>query len=95
MCEYLKTTWRIENEPPVTGTDDDNSRKLRKVGRPSTAEQHEAIIRQWLEAPRKADDGPLKSIEVFTRLKSLGYEGGKTAVYDLVRRIDQGRASLH
>jgi len=39
------------------------------------------------EVPRKPEDGPLKSSELFTRLKALGYEGGKSAVYDLVRRI--------
>lgn len=82
-----RTQRRIQQESPVTHTDDTNFRKSCKVGRPSTAEYYEALVRQWLEAPRKPEDGCLKSIEVFTRLKSLGYEGGKSAVYDLVRRI--------
>jgi len=82
-----RTIRRIQNEPPVTDTNDLNFRKFRNVGRPSTAEQHEQTVRQWLKEPRKPEDGPLKSSEIFTRLKALGFEGGKSAVYDLVRRI--------
>lgn len=82
-----RTIYRIQGEPPVTNSDEESFRKSRSVGRPSTAEQHEETVRQWLEEARKPGDGPLKSSEVFTRLKALGYEGGKSAVYDLVRRI--------
>ena len=82
-----RTIYRIQREPPVTNTDEESFRKFRNVGRPSTAEHHEQTIRQWLEEPRKLEDGQIKSSEIFTRLKALGYEGGKTAVYDLVRRI--------
>jgi len=42
-------------------------------------------VRQWLEEPRKPEDGPLKSSEIFTLRRLLVYEGGKSAVYDLVR----------
>ena len=82
-----RTISRIQRELPVTNTDEESFRKSRNVGRPSTAEEHEETIRQWFEEPRKPEDGPLKSSEIFTRLRVLGYEGGKTAVYDLVRRI--------
>jgi len=82
-----RTIRRIGSEPPVTETNDLNFRKSRSVGRPSTAEQHEQTVRQWLEERRKPEDGLLKSSEIFTRLKALGYEGGKSAVYDLVRRL--------
>jgi len=82
-----RTIYRIQREPPVINTDEESYRKFRNVGRPSTTEQHEDTIRQWLKEPRKLEDGPLKSSEIFTRLKALGYKGGKTAIYDLVRRI--------
>jgi transposase len=82
-----RTIRRIQDESPVTETNDFNFRNSRNVGRPSTVEQHEQTVRRWLEEPRKLEDGSLKSIEIFTRLKALGYDGGKTAVYDLVRRI--------
>ncbi len=78
---------RIQREPLVNDTNDKHFRKSRQVGRPSTAEYHEQTVRQWFKEPRKVEDGPLKAMEIFTRLKALGYEGGKTAVYDLVRRI--------
>jgi len=82
-----RTIYRIQRELSVTNTDEESFRKSRNVGRPSTAEQHEETVRQWLEEPRKPEDGPLKSSEIFTRLKAFGYEGGKSAVYDLIRRI--------
>ncbi len=82
-----RTQRRLQQEPPVTDAEDGNFRKLRKVGRPSTADVYEPLVDQWLAEPRQPEDGPLKSIEVYTRLKELGYTGGKTAVYDLVRRL--------
>ncbi len=82
-----RTIHRIQKEPTVTNTNEESFRKSRNVGRPSTAEQHEELIRQWFEEPRKLEDGSLKSSEIFTRLKALGYEGGKSGIYDLVRRI--------
>lgn len=89
-----RTIRRIQNEPPVTDTNNLNFRKSRNVGRPSTAEQHEQTVRQWLKEPRKPEDGLLKSSEIFTRLKALGFEGGKSAVYDLVRRIRPNEVKL-
>lgn len=65
-----RTIRRIQDESPVTDTNDFNFRNSRNVGRPSTVEQHEQIVRRWLEEPRKLEDGPLKSIEIFTRLKA-------------------------
>ncbi len=82
-----RTIYRIGSEPTVTETNDLIFQKSHNVGRPSTVEQHEEMVRQWFEEPRKPEDGPLKTSEIFTRLKALGYEGGKSAVYDLVRRI--------
>jgi transposase len=78
---------RIEQEPEVTNVDEEQFRKSRNLGRPSAVEQYEALIRQWLEEPRQPEDGPLKSQEVLARLREQGYSGGKSAVYELVRRI--------
>jgi len=60
-----RTIYRIGSEAPVTNTDEKSFRKSRNVGRPSTAEEHEETVRQWLEEPRKLEDGPLKSSEIF------------------------------
>lgn len=82
-----RTIGRIAQEPPVTTNDDAGLRQARKVGRRSTVAQYEAQVQQWLAAPRAPEDGPLQSQEVLARLRAQGYTGGRTAVYDLVRRL--------
>ncbi|MBW4698415.1 MAG: DDE-type integrase/transposase/recombinase [Aphanocapsa lilacina HA4352-LM1] len=92
-----RTQRRLKNQPKVTDTDDAHFRKCRSVGRPRTADRYEQVVRRWLNEPRRAEDGPLKSIEVFTRLrKEQGYTGGKTAIYELVQRLrpPRGKAPL-
>ncbi|MEL7476569.1 MAG: IS21 family transposase [Cyanobacteria bacterium J06555_12] len=82
-----RTIRRIQKEPAVTEIDEKNFRKSRRVGRPSQMADYEGMIAEWLKEPRKPEDGPLKSIEVYMRLKARGYSGGKTSVYDAVRRL--------
>jgi transposase len=82
-----RTTQRIQKEPVVTDADDERFRKTRNLGRPSPIEEFESEIQRWFEEPRTAEDGPLKSQEVLTRLREKGYTGGKTAVYDIVKRL--------
>jgi transposase len=82
-----RTTSRIEKEPEVTNADDGSFRKSRNLGRPSAIEQYESEIQQWFEEERKPEDGPLQGQEVLARLRAKGYTGGKTAVYELVRRL--------
>lgn len=52
------------------------------VGRPSEVVRYEKVIRGWLE-----ERSDLPTVEVLHRLREVGYRGGKSAVYDLVRRI--------
>ncbi len=78
---------RIEREPQVNEIDEANFRKSRNMGRPSIVAQYEEQIRQWLEEPRNPEDGPPKSQEILARLRQQGYTGGKTAAYELVRRL--------
>lgn len=91
VCELTgiseRSIRRIEQEPEVTDTDETNSQKSRQPGRPSSVSPYEAEIRQWFDEPRNPEDGPLKSREVLARLRAKGYTGGKSAVYELVRRI--------
>lgn len=83
-----RTQRRINQQPPVTDADDPNFRKSRGVGRPSTAEAYEERVRAIFAEPRKPEDGPVKSIEIFTRLRrEHGYTGGKTALYELIRKL--------
>jgi transposase len=89
-----RTQRRIRAEHAVTQANDTNFRKLRSIGRPSTADVYEQLVRDWLAGPRQPADGPLKAIEVYTLLKAQGYSGGKTAIYDLVHRIRPPQARV-
>jgi transposase len=82
-----RTIHRIQQEPEVTEADEEKFRKSRKVGRPSGIEEFEAEIVQWLSEPRKPEDGQMKGTEVFARLREKGDTGGKSAVYEIVRRL--------
>ncbi len=83
-----RTQRRINKQALVTDTDEANFRKFRSVGRPSTAEAFEQAVWAILCETRKPEDGAVKSIEIFTRLRrEHGYQGGKTAVYELIRKL--------
>lgn len=83
-----RTQRRINKQASVTDADDPNFRKLRGVGRPATAEVYEQVVRAILAEPRKPEDGPVKSTEIFTRVQhEHGYTGGKTALYELIRKL--------
>jgi len=56
--------------------------RLRKVGRPSTAAPLGPQIVQWLST-----DPRLSGAELLRRAREFGYHGGKSALYDLVRRL--------
>jgi len=51
------------------------------VGRPSTVTPYEAVLAQWLLA-----NPSLTGAEILRRLRLAGYRGGKSALYELVRR---------
>jgi len=78
---------RIEKEEQIEEINEERFRKSHSMGRPSLVSEYEAQISQWLEEPRTPDDGPIKSQEILARVRQQGYTGGKTAVYELVRRL--------
>jgi hypothetical protein len=54
----------------------------RGVGRPSTVVQYAPQIAEWLrESPA------LSGAEILRRVRVTGYRGGKSALYELVRRV--------
>lgn len=74
---------RIEREAPVTTSDAKALVRQHRVGRPSIATPWAATIEGWL-----AEDRKLPSGEIVRRLcEERGYAGGKSAVYELVRRL--------
>ena len=54
----------------------------RSAGRPSTVGPYSPQVAQWLrEHPN------LPGVEVLRRVRLAGYRGGKSALYELVRRV--------
>ena len=54
----------------------------RGVGRPSTVAQYAPQIIEWLRA-----EPAVSGAEVLRRVRGVGYRGGKSALYELVRRL--------
>ncbi len=53
-----------------------------RIGRPSKAEPFLATLQHWL-----ADDPQLQSVELLRRAKVAGYDGAKSALYELVHEL--------
>lgn len=78
---------RIATEEPITDIEAASKQQKKRAGRPSGVSQYEAQIKEWLAQARDPADGAIKSQEILARLRQQGYEGGKSAVYELVRRL--------
>lgn len=78
----LCTVKRIAQENPVVHVDDKGERKKRQIGRPSTIASFRNQIVQILQ-----QEPDLASLEILRRVRNAGYEGGKTALYELVASL--------
>ena len=79
----IQSVRRIEREAPVTTSERKALVRQHRIGRPSVATPWTAMIEGWL-----AEDRGLPSGEIVRRLREeQGYAGGKSAVYELVRRL--------
>ena len=58
------------------------SPRPRGAGRPSTVAPYEPLVAQWLR-----EDPDPSGAEVLRRVRLAGYRGGKSALYELVRRL--------
>ena len=73
---------RIAEEGPVVHVDDCAERAKRQIGRPSTVQNfRKQVVGILQEAP------DLPSLEILRRVREAGYQGGKTALYDLVASL--------
>jgi transposase len=77
-----RSVTRIAEERPVQGLEETGVAAERRVGRRSTVEDFRSELNAWLE-----EDPDLPTVELLHRLRQRGYKGGKTAVYDWVRRL--------
>jgi len=50
--------------------------------RPSIVAQYAAQVAHWLR-----EDPAISAVEILRRAQALGYHGGKSALYELVRRV--------
>jgi hypothetical protein len=50
--------------------------------RPSIVAQYAAQVAQWLR-----EDPAISAVEILRRAQAIGYNGGKSALYELVRRV--------
>lgn len=77
-----RTVQRVVDEPMITHPDPEYERPGRAIGRPSKAEGYRTQVEGWLkEAPE------LRSVELLHRAKLAGYDGAKSALYELVRAV--------
>jgi len=77
-----RSVQRILKEPPITSPESAPTPESRRIGRPSRIEVFQGDVERILEA-----EPSLPTVEVLSRLRSLGYAGGKSAVYELVRSV--------
>lgn len=77
-----RTVQRVVDEPPVTTFDSDGERKRRRVGRPSKAEPFRSFLITEL-----AKEPELMALELLRRARGKGYDGGKSALYALVKEL--------
>jgi hypothetical protein len=74
---------RIEREAPVSTSEPTALVQPHRVGRPSVATPWTSVVEGWLAEDRAPPSG-----EIVRRLREeQGYTGGKSAVYELVRRL--------
>lgn len=77
-----RSVQRVVGEPMVTHFDTDQERTHRSIGRPSKADAYRTVVTGWL-----TEQPDLLSVELLRRAKLAGYEGAKSALYELVRTL--------
>jgi hypothetical protein len=60
--------------------------RRRGAGRPSIVAPYAPQVAQWL-----SEDPDLSGVEILRRVQLAGYRGGKSALYELVRRLRERR----
>ena len=75
----VRSVRRIAGEPAVEHVDDREERTQRGIGRPS-----EVAAFQQVDEETHA---PLKSVEILRRARLDGYQGGKSAIYELIAEL--------
>ena len=77
-----RSVQRVVKEPAIEDAESAPTPASRGVGRPSTVEVYQDQVERILK-----EESSLPTVEVLSRLRGLGYTGGKSAVYELVKAI--------
>jgi transposase len=77
-----RTVERVSSEDRVEEPGEHDAQASARMGRPSKVARYEGQVKEWLEA-----EPELASIAILERLRLEGYRGGKSAVYELVRKL--------
>jgi len=78
----LRSVKRIAQEEAVVHVEDKAERNQRQIGRPSMVQNfRKQVVGILLES------SDLPSLEILRRVREAGYQGGKTALYDLVASL--------
>jgi len=83
-----RSVQRILKEPPISGPESAPTPRSRRVGRPSRVTAFQRDVERILQA-----EPSLPTVEVLSRLRGLGYAGGKSAVYELVKGVRPTKAA--
>src|SRR5215510_10082549 len=73
---------RIAEESPVVHVDDAAERTKRQIGRPSTVQNFRKQVVGILQ-----EEPDLATLEILRRVREIGYQGGKSALYALVASL--------
>ncbi len=80
----VRSVRRIAGEPAVEHVDDREERTQRGIGRPSKLASFRALVQELVEQVDEETHAPLKSVEILRRTRLDGYQGGKSAIYELI-----------
>src|SRR5262245_49640924 len=81
-----RTVERVDGEDAVSDFDTDAERTRRGIGRPSKAEPFRSfLVSELVVQP------DVLAVELLRRAKLKGYDGGKSALYALVKELRPGR----
>ena len=80
----VRSVRRIADEPAVEHVDDRKERTQPGIGRPSKVAAFCALVQELAEQGDEETHAPLKSVEILRRTRLDGYEGGKSAIYELI-----------
>ena len=83
----VRSVRRIATEPAVEHVDDSQERVQRGIGRPSKVERFRALVQELVEQVDEETRAPLKSVEILRRARLDGYQGGKSALYELIAEL--------